>query len=1368
MISLLIYLYRFSIKKNLAIMILACSLFSTTLPHCDANDEAASVIGSDQVGEVENLIGVSESSINDITTNIPIETTTTTSGQDLIQTESTINDHTTIKILTTTSTTRKESAICTDVNYCLNGGTCVLNESGQMLCLCPEGFYGARCQTRNICKTIIADSLTGDQICSKINRDCVKNDKFLRCSCLEDEYFVFRSDNSKNQQNNQERPQANLDNEDHSNDRGDQTDGHQANANSPGSSNFIYSNLQSSEFFDSNSSNSVTYLAECRKIDKCLGVRCKQKSELCLDGKCVCNQPLGYIQDPADGICKLLNPCLLPQPDGQPICGKAQCYPTYDQELYNCLCPTGYAKIGTGSSKSSTQCILITDTVCAIPLLNKCQHICQVGKYPNYQNNIVCSCLPGYRAGSQVGIDDHMCFFEEPIDSGLYDDPSKGRATYQLKPNIFMPSHEYVFKPYSVPKRDFSESQEINLNATFAYDPVTQAELDNSTSPLTQDRDLDDRLETDKTPKEYEFVIKRELRSTASSREGIADEDVFIGTNLNKMSAQDRCNVFCEENKICVLEKGSKNSYKCVCDRQGYISVGDRCLDWCSAAEFSYKIQNTLEFICLSGICQKIDTKPSALDYPSTEINRLQIQSSWRPTFECNCKSPNGILVQDPETKLCKINYQAIINPCKPGNAGYIDCVEHKNAFCAVLHKPTWAFLRDLRQVIRPETASSSHNRKNPDAKISAGNAKSRAFENPYICVCSPDKKFLIDKPRNKERCVDECDLLNVECGRFNRMCRPATIAPDDFNRLTNLVRIDPDGPRLNFKRTGCECLPGFNVGPLESVDFTLDDNNNNNPSIISQPLGRPPLLGTNLVYEIEGQTDSEHFRAKYMNINSRCLLDYDVVEFHASFKAPHNFDPNWITIGNAAPAAPTKITQHYDTKDEIKAPSNIELAHRHYPNHGVEHSTNDTPVLEDSCDNSEGDCILKPPDFMQYDISELHKHVVLVAQCEPLLQSLEAFQECVKYRYWIMLKLRNHFVDWRRVLTNHLKETFDLMDGDIRLRVNKCEASLKAVSTITPDTSSKQPQVVETTYFGHNESDSKQRTLDPRLNLENHNSIIDADIDCELTLHSASDDTSPPYARKVLLEKQLQKFIFVKPSKQFGEHYYLMAPNMLIRRESFDQLANHRKLFNPCNSDYEYCDKQTKCEMVDTVNFTCTCEYGYTPIGSRDIYFEDSRKEVCEDINECLFDVCKELADVSTCINEVGDYRCQCNRHYTGDNKRYCTHVCNTIPCKQGKCRLVDDHHAFCECDEGYKEADCSVQDPNVALRKANMIIFGAIFTSILLLAITFAISLNSQLKKTKKKLKRLEAVNDTAHLFEFNHQQPFRQRMSKVSVCS
>lgn len=1342
-------------------LIIACILALTVLARCNANEEA-NIISADRKS-LDNESSAADGNSNttklteseSVTTVNSIETSTslhktdqTATVPDSISDES-ISSH---KTTNTSADSKKESPKCMDDNYCLNGGTCVLTETGQMLCLCPEGFYGARCQTRNICKTIIADSRTGDQICAKLNRECVKNDKFFRCSCHEDEYFVFRAGNSKQ---TDALLKVNMENGSSLNDRKEQNDARQSVQISPLKvSNPLYASTQNSQVFD-NGLPSATYLAECRKIDKCLGVRCKQMSEVCNEGKCVCNHLLGYIQDPSDGLCKLLDPCLMPQPDGAPVCGQAQCYPTYDQELYNCVCPVGHTRIRTGSSKSSTQCILMTDTVCAVPLLNKCQHICQVGKYPEYQNSYVCSCLPGYKPGSQVGVDDHMCFFEEPND---YESSGRERSSgYHPKTGT---TREYIYRSYLAPKPTSSAQQESIFDATFAYDPITHPRPDELTIP--QDREPNQHIEADKTPKLYETVIKRELRLT-SSREAATDSDTYDGVSISKLSAQDRCNAFCEENKICVLEKGSTDSYKCVCDRQGYLSVGDRCLDWCSAAEFSYKVQALVEVICLSGICKKVGSKPSALENSRT-VNKLDRVSSWRPTFECDCRSSvEGILVQDPETKFCKINYQAIIDPCKPGNVGYVDCVEHKNAFCAVLHKPNWAFLRDLLPVNRPD-ASSTHGGKTAEGLskgATGGNAKSRAFENSYVCVCSPDKKFLVDKPRNKERCVDECDLLNVECGRFNRMCRAATIAADDFSRLNNLVRIDPDGARLNFKRTGCECLPGFNVGPSESVDFTLDDNIN---PASNQPSSNPSTSNANLVYEIEDLMDSEHLRAKYMNINSRCLLDYDVVEFHASFKAPYDFDPNWIKISNASPVMLKKVPRQPDKNDETnKYNEQVRDDLRHQS--GL--STNNAPVSNNSCDNSRGDCILKPPDFMRYDIAELHKHVVLVAQCEPLLLSLEAFQECTKYRYWIMLKLRNHFVDWRRVLTTHLKQTFDLMDGDIRLRVNKCEASLKTISTITGPPSSKIPHV-QTTYFAQkDDKNPKQGPTEPRFNPDDHNSVIDADISCELTLHSASDDTSPPYARKVLLEKQLQKFIFVKP-KQFGDSYYLMAPNMLIQRESFDQLADHRKLFNPCNSDYEYCDKQTKCEMVDTVNFTCTCEYGYTPIGSRDIYYEDSRKEVCEDINECLFDVCKELADVSTCINEVGDYRCQCNRHYTGDNKRYCTHVCNTIPCKQGKCRLVDDHHAFCECEEGYKEADCSVQDPNVALRKANMIICGSIFTSVLLLAITFAISLNSQLKKTKKKLKRLEAVHDTAHLFEFNHQQPFRQRMSKVSVCS
>lgn len=1277
---------------------------------------------------------------------------------------------------------------CQDENYCLNGGTCILTENGQMMCLCPDSFYGARCQTRNICKTIIADSMTGDQVCAQIERECFMNDKFFRCSCHQDEYFVFRNNLSKTKHERSNIKQR------------------QKKDNKPEESTTFSDIITSSNNFEDMLSGEVTtgetksetknyvpttYLAECRKIDKCLGVRCRQMSEICQAGECVCNQDAGYIKDQLDGLCKLLDPCKIPTADGEPICGKAQCVATYDHELYRCLCPVGYRAIKVGSSKKSTQCALLTDTICDVPILNKCQHLCQIDRV---SNNYKCSCLPGYEAGKNPGVDDHMCFFDEHLDHSKYveENLELGRST-SFSDNSHNQAKEYVYKTYLVPKQTLKQINDKVIENTITYNPLTTTQKSEETVTIRIENDQID-LSSLKT---HETLIRREIRSARDTKGNFAwsgrDNDSsgnYGGINLNKMSAQDRCNMYCEENKICVLESGTIDSYRCICDRQGYVSVGDRCLDWCAAADYSYRVLGLLDMICWSGACKPSSLRPNR-SYDFMKIDdehaKLERESSWRPTFECDCSS-SPLLIQDPDSRLCKLDFQAIIKPCLPGNVGYVDCVEHKNAYCAVLHKNSWSFIRDLQKE-RPgsevslKPASLVNSMKGKGAESSRGSsskAKAKVADKLYTCVCSPEKKFLVDKPRNKERCVDECDLLNIECGRFNRMCRAATIAADDFGR-GNLVRTDPDGVRMNFKSAGCECLPGFNVGPSESVDFTINDNKPSSGPLTTNMLpGIDTYPSVSSIIDIDNLAESETLRTKYMNINSRCLLDYDVVEFHASFKAPADFDPKWIKIKQ--PLSNSDKKSHKSSNPPVnRAGIAKETSDEHDSDpKGSASSNNHASSVANGYDKGQSttgpcdekaDCLLKPPDFMTTDISELHKNVVLVSQCDPSLAplSIEAYQECTKYRYWIVQKLRNHFVDWRSVLTQHLGETFDLMEGNIRLKVNKCETIIRSISSSnSADNSRADGHDSDHIRIGGKSIQSlspNSRQLSPVDQL----SLIDADLDCELTLHSAGDESSPRYVRKVLLEKQLQKFIFVDQAKQFGQNYYLMAPDVLIRRDSFDQLAEHRKLFNPCKSDYAYCDKQTKCDMVDTVNFTCTCEYGYTPIGSRDIYYADSRKEVCEDINECLFDVCKELANASTCINEIGDYRCQCNRHYTGDNKRFCTHVCNTISCKHGKCRLVGDHHAFCECDEGYKETDCSVQDPNVALRKANMIIFGSIFTSVLLLAITIAISLNSQLKKTKKKLKRLEAVSETAKLFEYPHQHPFRTRISsKVSSIS
>lgn len=1437
--------------------------------------------------------------ISETTTELASTTTTTTPATP-----------TTITAPATETTTTKKATECSDTKYCFNGGKCILNELGYPHCICTEGFYGNRCQTKDICKSVIVDSLTGDQICAKLDRGCFKNDKFFRCSCHEDEYFVFKvlkdpaAPADPSQQPTTDQRAARL-----SNNEGQQRPTSATNLKRskserlyellnqqlPNSAKFAYDpntdnqnnnnniNGQSSKPTMAPPTNGGSggspadrsgYLAECRKIDKCLGVRCRQLSEVCSDGECVCNQDAGYVSDPTDGgACKLLDPCSMPsmnQPADARICGQARCVATFNRDLFRCVCPVGHKLIQIGDRKSSSICAPLNDAICELPLLNKCQHLCHIDLV---QNTYIrsCSCFRGYRPGQKPGIDDHMCFFdeltdEEPSESDMYGADDRSRAANDQKSGDkraagFRPDD--IFRWYKIPP--FSDPKFVPAtNNTSSSSSSPKFTYDDSKPKLVPvrsgraERDGDDGLFADsdlvKSLRPDQYLIRREP-FTAAGRNGGGrdswpdewDQNDDESTNVAKMSAQERCNKMCGENRICVLENGSSDSYRCICDRQGYVSIGDKCLNWCAAAEFSaHKRMLLYKYGCWTQVCRPTaDSLPQFWDYSGSEasdggayadadtneksaksaadeMSKLLRSSSWRPEFECDCSS-SPFLKQDPETRLCQLDFKATLEPCLPGNVGYIDCVENKNAYCAVLHRSSWSFIKDLIHDKYKDSSTKSGSRPDESQTInSAGKSKSKQAklvnEKLYTCVCSPDKKFLVDKPRNKERCVDECNMLNIECVRFNRMCRSASIAPEDFGR-NNLVRYDLDGAvKMNFRRTGCECLPGFNVGPTESVDFTLDDEDDSSqqqssassssnrpqpdsstqaPSSAKDPDGYPMM--PDILDSDDILDQAEHMRAKYINIDSSCLLDYDVVEFHASFKSPADFDPSWIRIKNPLPEWPASKRDdhsHSSQKSDCetgtgtgtstnnksascdfgeKPPATGEPATSSGRSH--HQSPNETGFW---CEPQRG-CQLRVPKFMLYNITDLHKNVVLVAQCEPAIamQSLDAYQECVRYRYWIIQKLRRHYIDWRRVITRHLSETFDLMDGNIRLRVNRCESTLKSVSVREKspggagDTTgagagaaaTAQPRMVQSEYLD---------PMDPQ-------SIIDADIDCELTLHSASDGSSPRYSRKVLLEKQLQRFIFVEPTKSSAARttqetrlvsiadagYYLMAPNMLIRRESFDQLAEHRKLFNPCESDYAYCDMQTDCYMVDTVNFTCTCKFGYTPIGSRDIYYGDSRKEVCEDIDECLFDVCKDLAGVADCENTIGDYKCLCRNQYTGDNKRYCNHVCNTIGCHplHGKCRIVAPHHALCECEDGYKEADCSVQDPNVALRKANMIIVGSIFTSVLLLMITLAISLNSQLKKTKKKLKRLEAISATANLFELHTPQPFRPRMSKAS---
>jgi len=1535
-------------------------------------------------------------------------------------------------------------------SYCLNGGTFVLTEDGHIMCHCPPEFYGTRCQTRDICKTSIVDNLTGEQICQKIGRSCMRNDKFFRCLCQADEYFVYRTPEQLFEQQQEQLQKQQL------------SKSGTSSRQQPTPSTFVYDGplaglgesgreAEVKEFGGSVRGEEApqmarpSYLAECRRVDRCVGVRCRQMSEVCVDGECVCNRALGYARDPHDSFCKLLDPCRTAGPlgpEGRPAraCGdQAKCVPTFDRDSYRCVCPVGYSAVRREASPNSTQCVLMNDLICRVPLLNRCQHLCRVDHVANVA---LCSCLPGYRAGERPGLDDHLCFFQAQGELGEQQESEESRESGEsggsgesgepLERELGggggslkggekagrqqRPAVKYTFRPY---RRVAASEQAPERHEYDADLDVLLVEwlLSGNDSLLAARRggpQLLVKREPVLRPGGHLGPLEEEARRKMGQGEALGTVKgwklggrnsgrLSVEEQLAGMSEQQRCNMYCDTNEICVLEWDSADTYRCSCKRQGYVRMEHKCVDWCTALsmELADGVRAVhrlgLSAACLSGACRTSqrdarlhqllnryrsqpvgslwppdDEDEEERDEQHTESTRRRREelleedggqssgesskdekaddlgdwavlegSSWRPEFECNCDS-SPLLTTDPESRLCQLNFTQILRPCLPGNEGHQECVVNKHSYCAVLHQNINAFRAELLAPhLRPSKQSEAKRKQHGQSEAGqwlGGRLARGASERQgsttkgrlgqaeterkaYTCVCAPEKKLLVDKPRNKARCIDECDLLNVECGRFNRMCRLATIMADDFGSQP-LVQEERDGTiRMSqFKRTGCECLPGFNVGPSESVDFTLDDNYGSEEEAAAGGAGGgqqqqgvfgggasgnpfdplPSLDGLSGSGEA-GQTELE--RARYMNINSRCLLDYDVVQFHATFKAPADFEPSWVHVANcegcrwnARPnrqggAAAGKKQSHTSASGPSEGARSAgawrgsESARDQWASWtgtqqppegagssgstgggsgGADGKSAGRRGVSSGCRNSQ-ECLLRMPKFMLADIEELNRHMVLVAHCHPSLAalSLDMYDQCTRYRYWIVQKLRHHYADWRKVVTERLKGTFDLMEGNIRLRVNKCHSVIRRIETVAearawsladeqqlPATDEEQPrdwagpagaqrhasspellllelantmgasaahdapegapQPDGSSSLGAGGELPRRRIVQPRdFNPYDQFALVDADINCELTLHSARNGTLHKHSRKVLLEKQLPKFIFDRPSGEpeptmdngqpmpaaagdqpstskrneasegpqtgsgsgGGGSYYLMAPDSLISKHSVDQLASHRKPFNPCASDYPYCDGQTRCKMVDTVNFTCTCDYGYTPIGSRDIYLGDSRKDVCEDIDECLFDVCKEngLENVSTCVNQIGDYRCQCKPHYVGDNRYKCDHICDVVSCKYGDCRIPEDYHIYCDCYEGYIEADCSVQDPSIALRKANMIICGSIFTSVLLLLTTLATNLNSQLKKTKKKLKRLEATYETSNLFELPPKQtPFRTRVSKVSSGS
>uniref|UniRef100_A0A5F4W9T3 Neurogenic locus notch homolog protein 1 n=1 Tax=Callithrix jacchus TaxID=9483 RepID=A0A5F4W9T3_CALJA len=106
----------------------------------------------------------------------------------------------------------------------------------------------------------------------------------------------------------------------------------------------------------------------------------------------------------------------------------------------------------------------------------------------------------------------------------------------------------------------------------------------------------------------------------------------------------------------------------------------------------------------------------------------------------------------------------------------------------------------------------------------------------------------------------------------------------------------------------------------------------------------------------------------------------------------------------------------------------------------------------------------------------------------------------------------------------------------------------------------------------------------------------------------------------------------------------------------------------------------------VDGINsFTCLCPPGFT--GS-----------YCQhDVNECDSQPCLHGG---TCQDSCGSYRCTCPQGYTGPNCQNLVHWCDSSPCKNGgKCWQTHTQYR-CECPSGWTGLYCDV--PSVSCEVA------------------------------------------------------------------
>lgn len=1171
------------------------------------------------------------------------------------------------------------------------------NKAGSLICICPPGLYGPRCEHIESCGRIRIEEqhLSGHDVCKlwTSRQHCIEDPDLvdlLRCSCDKHESFVFLNKTFFSQQ---------------------------------AWSKMVKHINTIAPFPKSDSADNVArqfeepkYLARCIPGEKCYGMKCRHMSEICVEGKCVCNSERGYwkLEDEHDDECKLTNPCLDPKLNdaAKPLCGQAKCIATFDRNLYRCVCPLGkHPRELERGLRNSTICdnIMVkhdseendsdsdnnTDSededepdqvdpnespskqpssavslICENPMLNPCEHVCT-----NDASGFKCSCLPGYEPGSSEATE-HLCYYE------------------------------------------------------------------------------------------------RDLASNKSSSE----------TNLAP-SQECKRRLGCKEHEICV--SNARGLEQCHCQRQGFVKLNQinpqgvevaACVDWCWAAREDARLGHLLDQVCLSGICEMqvsrqrqshsqeaseiLKNEPNLIEFNSDNLNGDSNVSSkipeGKPKFECDCSESKRLIKN--VLGHCELNFTAILEVCMPGNDGYNDCVVNKGAYCSVLHQDVDSLREELKSKRRQNSAlfssppsiiltKASHQEKLHEARRFIYDTQFAMMKRRqkllrqqemrllnknitlYACVCPPDKRMIEDQQRGRAICIKECQLMEDKCARMNRMCKRAQFNPDTWSyKQRNLIRRDwnssyPPGSQwlLDIERAGCQCLPGFS--PNLSQDQELN-------TIVH------PSHASNYV----------------MDPTKNCFMGDDVQrQVNASFKAPANFDLTWLRPVNESswdewsPTIPTKLSLTSIVASSNKsAPHKQQLATKIPINSKLAASAWFIPKFNELLPERPNWTRLK-------DANLLFKHFALVGECSPTWAKLspKMYYECLGYRYWQEHVLKRHYVDWRRVLEQYLHDSYYLIRG-LKVNINNCLVS----NRVAPNTAGP-------------------------IDILSDKHVLDGDLLCNLTVHTSNPNLDKSIQAIIpSLKAEIQQFIYrqpedidldkeTRPAQALSEFYHRVAPSLLITKEFYKQMNDELRYpkFLPCQStDVRYCSNSSQCISGQGIEFECKCAPGFHPIAAvnisiigsssdwtnklMDFGLSPSKREICEDIDECLFDVCGE--NTLRCRNLIGDYKCECAPKYVLDGGD-CVPMCDKVNCKHGICRFQGDFHANCECEDGYIGPDCGQLDPSIALRKANIIICISIFGSVLVLAIAVAFSQHKQLKKARAELKLLRQENDPMRMYDF-----------------